>query len=221
MSGTGTGSLGDPMGATTDNRPTVAAFDVDGTLTTRDCVVPFLRTVAGTSSLVRSVVARPAIAVRAVARRDRDTLKELAVAACRGRAATEIDAAGREFALTRARHWLRPDTLARLRWHLGAGHRVVLVSASLRPYLEPLGAELGVHAVLCTTFERDGDDRLTGRLLGANCRGPEKARVLREWLGESPVELWAYGDSAGDRELLAMADHPHLVKGVLVSEVPA
>ena len=26
-----------------------------------------------------------------------------------------------------------------------------------------------------------------------------------------PVELWAYGDSAGDRELLADADHPHKI----------
>jgi hypothetical protein len=30
----------------------IAAFDVDGTLTTRDCVVPFLRWVAGTGGLV-------------------------------------------------------------------------------------------------------------------------------------------------------------------------
>jgi phosphoserine phosphatase len=27
-------------------------------------------------------------------------------------------------------------------------------------------------------------------------------------VGGAATELWAYGDSAGDRELLAMADHP-------------
>ncbi len=198
----------------------MAAFDVDGTLTTRDCVVPFLRAVAGTRALVAAMAGRPTVTTRALARRDRDALKELAVSAVRGRPGAEIDAAGRDFAAHHARHWLRTDTVARLRWHLAEGHRVVLVSASLRPYLDPLGAELGVHGVLCTTFERDADDRLTGRLLGANCRGPEKARALREWLGDDPVELWAYGDSAGDRELLAMAHRPHLVKGVAVSEVP-
>ena len=36
---------------------------------------------------------------------------------------------------------------------------------------------------------------------------------LHAWLderhgGRSAVEVWAYGDSAGDRELLADADHP-------------
>lgn len=213
------------MRATGDPSPIVAAFDVDGTLTTRDCVVPFLRTVAGTGHLVGSVLGRPAAAARAVAGRDRDTLKELAVRACRGRRAEEIDAAGARFARERIRPWLRGDTVARLRWHLAEGHRVVLVSASLRPYLEPLGAELGVHGVLCTTFERSADGRLTGRLLGANCRGEEKARRLRDWLAANVDggvgELWAYGDSPGDRELLAMADRPHHVKGVVVPEVPA
>ena len=40
----------------------VAAFDVDGTLTTRDCVVPFLRLVGGTARLA----ARLALAARRV-----------------------------------------------------------------------------------------------------------------------------------------------------------
>ena len=46
-----------------------------------------------------------------------------------------------------------------------------------------------------------------------NCRGPVKARRLLAWLdanhgGRDAVELWAYGDSPGDRELLAAADRP-------------
>lgn len=201
--------------------PVVAAFDVDGTLTTRDCVVPFLRELVGTVTLVGAVARRPAAASGALLRRDRDALKALAVGACRGRPASEVDRAGRAFADTRARQWLRPDTTARLRWHLAEGHRVVLVSASLRPYLEPLGEHLGVSDVLCTTFETDGSGTLTGRLLGANCRGPEKAERLRVWLGGETAEIWAYGDSSGDRELLALADRPHLVKGVTITEVPS
>jgi phosphatidylglycerophosphatase C len=52
---------------------------------------------------------------------------------------------------------------------------------------------------------------LTGRLDGLNVRASQKALRLAEILGPGPVELWAYGDSAGDREMLAMADHPTLV----------
>jgi phosphoserine phosphatase len=33
--------------------------------------------------------------------------------------------------------------------------------------------------------------------------------------------VWAYGDSVGDRELLARADHALLVKNTVVPAVPA
>lgn len=120
---------------------------------------------------------------------------------------------------------MRPDTVARLAWHRAEGHRVVLVSASLRSYLTPLGEHLGADAVLCTDVEVGADGRLTGRLAGANCRGPEKVARLRRWLAgagleRDAVELWAYGDSAGDRELLAAADRPLLVAGVTVPARP-
>ncbi len=86
------------------------------------------------------------------------------------------------------------------------------MSASLSVYLEPLGHRLGLTSVLATALEEGPDGRLTGDLVGANVRGPEKVRRLREWLGDGDVEIWAYGDSAGDRELLAEADHPLLVR---------
>jgi phosphoserine phosphatase len=36
---------------------------------------------------------------------------------------------------------------------------------------------------------------------------------VREWLAGDDTELWAYGDSAGDRELLAEADHATWIDG--------
>ena len=93
---------------------------------------------------------------------------------------------------------------------------MILASASLEPYLVPLGERLGVDGVVCTRLERDADGRLTGRLVGANCRGPEKARRLRAWLaaeGLDDAELWAYGDSAGDASCSAAADHAVWVAG--------
>jgi phosphatidylglycerophosphatase C len=90
-----------------------------------------------------------------------------------------------------------------------------LVSASLEVYLAPLGDRLGFDGVLATSLQVGNDGLLTGRLKGANVRRAEKAARLRGWLdarpGEARHELWAYGDSVGDRELLAMADHPRRV----------
>ena len=81
--------------------------------------------------------------------------------------------------------------------------------ASLDAYLRPFGAAHGFEEVIAVTLESDADHVLTGRLARPNVRGPEKARRLDEWLrGETPAYLWAYGNSSGDRELLAMADQP-------------
>jgi phosphatidylglycerophosphatase C len=96
-------------------------------------------------------------------------------------------------------------------WHRAQGHRLILVSASLAIYLGPFARASGFDLVIATRLSTDDDGRLTGRLEGANVRGPEKARLLTAALGDQPVELWAYGDSAGDRQMLAMADHPHRV----------
>jgi phosphatidylglycerophosphatase C len=86
-----------------------------------------------------------------------------------------------------------------------------MISASLAVYLAPLGRQLGFDAVLATALEVGSDGRLTGRLEGANVRGQEKVDRLRQWLGVDTCELWAYGDSDGDRELLALADHGYRI----------
>jgi len=65
---------------------------------------------------------------------------------------------------------------------------------------------------VATRLEVAADGKLTGRYEGRNCRGAEKARRLREWIDESVgspesrVFVWAYGNSAGDREMLRDAD---------------
>lgn len=203
-------------------RSIVAAFDLDGTLTTRDCVTPFLmRTVRWRTAL--ALIRHPFTVVGALAHRDRDRLKKIVCSAFAGYDANTLDAEGVAFAREIAARRLRQDTVARLRRHRELGHTVVIVSASLEPYLRPLGRGLGADAVLCTRLERGVDDRLTGRLDGANCRGPEKVRRLEHWLAGHDLagaELWAYGDSAGDRELLARADHPVWVHGTTLEEHP-
>jgi phosphatidylglycerophosphatase C len=205
----------------------VAAFDVDHTLTVRDCVVPFLRRVAGPNRLARGLAARSRLVVPAAARRDRDALKAIVTAiAVRGRHIDEIADVGRRFGTDVAGSWLRDDTVARLGWHREQGHRIVLVSASFEIYLDVIGEHLGVDAVLGTRLAIDDEGRCTGGLAGANCRGAEKVHRLHAWLDEShggrdAAVVWSYGDSHGDRELLADADHPVRVGRPLVSVAPA
>jgi HAD superfamily hydrolase (TIGR01490 family) len=201
----------------------VAAFDVDHTLTRHDCVGRFLVRVGGRRGVLAALVRRPGATLLALLRRDRDGLKEVVTGGVlRGRRVADVDALGEAFAAEVLAADLRADVVDRLRWHERAGHRVVLVSASLGPYLRPLGSRLGVDAVLCTdVVERDGV--YGDRLLGGNCRGAEKAVRLAAWLageGLSSDALWAYGDSPGDVAMLAMAPYPVWVGDGVLEAAP-
>jgi phosphatidylglycerophosphatase C len=187
----------------------IAAFDVDGTLTRRDCVLPFLVRVAGRARVARALARRPHLLVAAARDRDRrDDVKAVLTGVLAGRAVTDVQEEGQRFASEVVDQWLRPDVIDRLRWHTDAGHDVVLVTASLAAYAEPLGARLGVGRVVATELEADGDGRLTGRLDGANCRGEEKVRRLAAIYGDPPRLGWAYGDSPDDAPMLRLARHP-------------
>lgn len=195
-----------PGEADTD-RPGVAAFDFDGTLAREDTFVPFLRHACGN----RRVALAAASAARST--RDRDALKLACLQTLfRGWAEARFAALGEAYA-ARLPGLLRPAMLDRLRWHQAEGHAVVIVSASLGTYLRPLAEELKIDEALGVELVSAGGT-LTGEVIGgANCRGPGKVERLRAWLDGAygpgtPVELWAYGDSAGDEELLAAADHP-------------
>ena len=192
-------------------RRCVAAFDFDGTISRRDTLGPFLARVSGTVPLVRTLARNaPRLALVIAGRVDRDAEKERVIGQLiGGRTAASVEAAGRAYAEALwARQRFRADMLDRLAWHRESGHTIVIVSASLDVYLRPLAPYLGVDHVISCSLDTDEAGRVRGTLVGGNCRGPEKARRLREWLGAEPVELWAYGDSSGDDELLAMADHP-------------
>jgi phosphatidylglycerophosphatase C len=203
----------------------VAAFDVDNTLTVRDCVVPFTRRVAGSLSLASAIFRRPVGVAKMLFSRDRDGLKAYFVSvAFAGRNVEDVAETAAIFAAEVANGWMRPDVSARLRWHQEQGHLVVLVSASLQPYLDVLGDLLEVDAVLCTNLEDDGVV-YTGQILGGNCRGGEKVARLQQWCESANVPFssvrYAYGDSSGDHQMLAAVENGVLVKSIELTRVPA
>ena len=197
--------------------PVVAAFDVDGTLTTRDCVVPFLRRVGrhGRRSPPGWRWRRPA-SLPALARRDRDALKAVAARVVfAGRPAGDVEAAGRGVRRRRrARRWLRPRHASPGCAGTSApGTRSCSCRRRSAPTCARSAARLGVDGVVATELDGRRRRSLHGRARSAaTAAAPRRSRRLHAWLdehhgGRAAVELWAYGDSPGDRELLADADH--------------
>ena len=198
----------------------VAAFDFDGTLTRRDTLVPFLVRSCGARAVARAVAAVAPGAARARLARveaeihHRDASKEALLRfLMAGRDARWLRDQGDDFARALPTR-LRPSMVEQVAWHRDQGHELVIVSAGLCAYLEPFARAQGFHHVIAVDLEVGDDGRLTGALVGPNVRGPEKEVRLRAWLGDTPVDvLWAYGNSSGDAELLAMADVPVWVAG--------
>lgn len=203
----------------------VAVFDVDKTLTVRDCVVPFVIKVVGRTKVVSAIARNIPTVARLVVNRDRDGLKLFFVRELfSGVPVAEGESVGVEFAAMIAEKWIREDVARRMRWHQEQGHVVVLVSASLSPYLIPFGDLIEADVVLCAALE-ESNGVYTGNLVGPNCRGEEKVRRIEQWCHESGVSLsaieFAYGDSKGDAPMIAMAQHGVWVGKDDIMEVPS
>jgi len=202
----------------------VVAFDLDGTLTVRDAVVPFFVKVAGVRRFLgQSFKNLPALSL-AFTRCDRDLAKEIAARAIfEGVSEKMLHDEGQLMARRIARNWMRDDVLARLRWHQEQGHYTVIVSASFGVYVGPLGRRLGVNHILATELLFDEAGICTGELDGGNCRGEEKEFRLKSHLDETFTTwklCWAYGDSSGDAAMLAMAENSLNVAHLTVAPSP-
>ena len=188
---------------------TVVALDLDGTLTRSDTLLPFLRQACGRRRTALALLAQSFLIVRSMTgTASRHEAKERLLARLlRGRAVSDLEEAAVVFADAVMANGMRPEMLERIEHHRRQAHELVIVSASPELYVERLGRRLGVDAVIGTRLEVEENGCLTGRLQGLNCRGPEKVVRLRAWLGEDATLAWAYGNSRGDRELLALARH--------------
>ncbi len=190
--------------------PRLSVFDFDGTLSYRDSFLPFLRFALGARLFARLFLLLPHCALLALRLASRDDLKERLVRlTLAGAPLKTVEEKAKAFAARRAASMLRPAAVAAVRGEIEAGREVVICSATpeivLRPFAEMLGADL-----VGTRLEAGQDGILTGRLKGANCRGEEKVRRLSERFGDpSGWDLRAWGDSGGDRPMLALAREAH------------
>ena len=192
----------------------LALFDFDGTLTTRDTLLPFLSQVVGPLACAAGLLAvSPVLAGYALRLVRNDVAKNRVLERfLSGRERAEIARHAATFARDFLPRVLRARMLARVGWHQAQGHACVVVSASLEDYLVPWAAGNGFAAALGSPLDLDDWGRATGRLRGENCYGGEKVRRVMEWLeGGRPPRVYAYGDSRGDREMIEFADEGYLL----------
>jgi len=189
----------------------VVAFDFDGTITSTDTLRLFLTRIRSRRALAGTFFRHaPRVALALRGGPARDAAKALiCLDVLGGLTHEEAEAAAVATAQVVERSWIRPDARARIRWHLAAGHRIIVVSASFDAYVRRVAATLGIEEVIATRWEVDARTGvLSGRLDGPNVRGEAKVALLADHL-DGPCDLdYAYGNSSGDTAMLARARHP-------------
>jgi HAD superfamily hydrolase (TIGR01490 family) len=189
----------------------IAAFDFDHTMTKCDSLLPFLIEFAGIfQTILKLALLTPSFIKFFLGNLSRQEVKEkILTSFFKGLPVSILQQKGHAYAHKRLDDFVKSQALERLAWHQQQGHKCLLVSASLDFYLNPWAKSKGFDAVICSSLEVTSEQFVTGKLQGLNCWGPEKKRRLIEQFGpKESYQLYMYGDSRGDQELLDLADYP-------------
>lgn len=189
-------------------------FDFDGTLTTSDTLLEFIKYAKGRSRfLMVFLMYSPLLVMMKLHLYPNWKAKQQIFAHLfAGMRIEKFDALCRGFAEEK-QHLLRPKGITLVHEALVAGAQVFIVSASIDNWVRPFFdiRNLKGVQVLGTQIEVE-DGKLTGNFKSNNCYGKEKVHRIAEALKSferSEYEIEAFGDSHGDKEMLAFADKGH------------
>ncbi|MFO7817033.1 MAG: HAD family hydrolase [Thermodesulfobacteriota bacterium] len=185
----------------------LAIFDFDGTLTFKDSLSDFIAYTVGKSRMMFGACRlSPYIAAYSLKLMDNGRAKQKVLGHFfAGWQDETLRAAGTAYALERLPKILRPQGLECLHWHLDQGHKVLVASASPEVWLRSWTENMQIGLIGTVLEKKDG--RITGRYQGLNCHGQEKARRIQQKYDLTGYDsIYAYGDTPGDKPMLALAD---------------
>lgn len=186
----------------------VYAFDFDGTLTTRDTFIEFIKYARGRRALWCALLRYSPLLVLMKLRlypnwRAKQRLFSHFFAGMR---LDQFNSLCRDFAADR-RQLLRPKAMQTLQRLVADGAHVLIVSASMENWVRPFFDD---SVSISGTQIEDTHGIITGRLRSRNCYGAEKVeRIKAHFPQRDSYYLIAYGDSRGDKEMLNYADERH------------
>lgn len=187
----------------------IYAFDFDGTLTTKDTLLEFIRFAKGSGQMFRGfLLFSPLLLLMKLHLYPNWKAKQQVFSYFfKGMNIDDFNALCTHFA-EQNKHLLRPAGIEKVRQAIEEEQATVLIiSASIDNWVRPFFDEIDKKIqVLGTQIEAKGG-RLTGQFTTKNCYGQEKVnRLTGLYPHREAYELIAFGDSRGDKELLDFAD---------------
>ena len=188
----------------------IAIFDFDGTIISRDSLPDFLIQTCGWKDFLLRlpwIILLKGAALTGILSTHR--AKELVISSfLRGLKTEDFQRACLKYA-SRIPTLVYPAALEEIRKHQKEGNKIAIISASIPDWIRPWAKTVGISLVEGTELEIK-KDIITGRFSTPNCKGKEKVHRLQMLFPEVINEtLYVYGDSSGDKELLALANIPH------------
>ena len=185
----------------------LALFDFDGTITTDDSLFRFIRFVVGDAkTLWGMILLSPMLIIYKLKLIPNYKAKQMMLSYFfKGMDEVEFHEVAKEYSLKYIDTILRPKAMKKIAWHKEQGHKIIIVSASIDSWLKPWCDENNLDLIATKLEIKNGI--VTGKFLTKNCYGIEKANRIHERYDLSEYDrIYAYGDSRGDKELLALAD---------------
>ena len=185
----------------------IVAFDFDGTLTTKDTFIAFIRYACGNGAfLLGFLLFSPLLVLMKLGLYPNYKAKQKVFAHFfEGMRQEDFDSLCQAFAAS-SKYLLRPKGIEAVDQAISEGADVLIVSASIDNWVQPFFPSVKVVGTQIEII----DGKLSGRFLTKNCYGQEKVnRILSLYPHRQDYRLAAYGDSRGDQELLAFADEAH------------
>lgn len=184
----------------------LALFDFDGTITTRDSFAEFLPFAVGWPRYLTGLFLLSPVIIGYIFRFiPNSTAKEkIFQYFFKDWSLHQFNQCCGVFSTKQLPRLMRPHALERLRWHREQRHEICIVSASFENYLKPWASAEGCNLLATQVAVSEG--KITGQFASANCFGPKKVeRISERYDLTSYQTIYAYGDSRGDREMLALA----------------
>lgn len=190
------------------NKRLVVAFDFDGTITRKDTFVAFIKFAKGKTAFYKGLLRySPLLLAYKLRLYPNWKIKQKIISYFfKGMHLDGFVELGQTF--VKVIHTLvRPETIAAIRNYQLQGATIYVISASIENWVEPWCRYMGINHTIATRLETDANGLITGCLLTNNCYGQEKVvRLLEKEPDRETYTLYVYGDSRGDRELMALSD---------------
>jgi HAD superfamily hydrolase (TIGR01490 family) len=186
---------------------TLVLFDFDGTITTDDSLIKFIRFVVGnTKFTIGMAVLSPMFIIYKLQLIPNYKAKQYMFSYFfKGMSEEKFMTVANEYSLKYIDTILRPKAMEKIVWHKKQGHKIVIVSASIECWLKPWCDKNKLELIATKLQIQDGI--ITGKFLTKNCYGIEKANRIQEQYNLNDYNyIYAYGDSNGDKELLELAN---------------